>query len=205
MSLSKIKENITLDFLLNEKESIFFERKWVFSPDGKKNFTASKLADSIIWMLNANGWLIVLWINNGEIQDLKNLDNTRLNDFKQVVHDFILPSALVKMEEIYIDKNDIVTLVLENNVMKSKKTISKKIMGRIEKLFFTLNDTEKLILKFLLEKWEWTKLEIAKEIKVSEKTVRRYLKKFIDLGLVLNLSWKQRWNDIIYSINYKEN
>ncbi len=101
--LSKYDTKITLDFLLKEKESVIFERKWIFKPDGDIWFSPSKVASEIIWMLNADGGILVLWINSGEIQDLKLLSNTKFNDYLQVVHQFITPPAIVKLEEIYID------------------------------------------------------------------------------------------------------
>jgi hypothetical protein len=44
-------------------------------------------------------------------------------------------------EPEYTDNNDIVTLILKNNVLKSEDTISEVIMKKIEKIYENTNDT----------------------------------------------------------------
>ncbi len=106
--VSKYDTKVTLDFLLNEKESVIFERKWIFKPNWEIGFSPSKVANEIIWMLNADGGILVIGIHDTHIQDLKTLDNTKYNDYLQVVHNFINPSALVHCEAIMIGEKTIV-------------------------------------------------------------------------------------------------
>lgn len=101
--LSKIDLRLTLDYILNNPEGITFERKWLFKPNWELGLTVGKLSNSIIWMLNAEGWIIVLWVNDWEIQDLWQLDNTKLNDFRQIWKDIIIPPSNIEIEEIDID------------------------------------------------------------------------------------------------------
>ena len=101
--LSKYDTKITLDYILNKPESVIFERKWIFKPNWDIWFKPVKVSNEIIWMLNADGWTLIIWVNNWEIQDLNKLDNITLNNYKQVVLDNINPPTLVKIEEIIID------------------------------------------------------------------------------------------------------
>ncbi|EKD44198.1 MAG: hypothetical protein ACD_71C00215G0005 [uncultured bacterium (gcode 4)] len=106
--ISKIDSKLTLEFILHAKESVIFERKWVFKPDGSIGFTPSKLADVIIGMLNAEGWVIVLWVSNGEIENLKTLENEKYHNYIQVVQDMILPPVFIQIEEVIIDEKIII-------------------------------------------------------------------------------------------------
>gem|GEM_PF-4050157 len=53
-------------------------------------------------------------------------------------------------EPEYIDKNDMVTLILKNNISKNDDTISERTMKEVEKIFITLNDSQKQILNYLI-------------------------------------------------------
>jgi ATP-dependent DNA helicase RecG len=103
--ISKIDSKLTLEFILNNSESVIFERKWIFKPNWSIWFKPTKVANQIIWMLNADGWVLVIWVNDWNIQDLNELDNIVLNDYKQVVHEFILPPALIQIEEVIISES----------------------------------------------------------------------------------------------------
>jgi len=128
--ISKVDTKLTLDFLLNSSESVIFERKWIFKPNWNIWFKPTKVANEIIWMLNADGWVLVIWINNWTIQDLNKLGNVKLNDYKQVVHDFIIPPTLVKIEEIKIDWK----LILIYHINSDKERIFCR--KKSEKVFF---------------------------------------------------------------------
>lgn len=103
MSLSVYHSNITKEFLLESEENVFYDRKGVFTPNGDVWFTPGKLSNSLVGMLNADGWIIALWVSNWTFENLYDLSNVKLNDFKQVVHDFITPPATITIEEIEID------------------------------------------------------------------------------------------------------
>lgn len=100
--ISKINDKIDLNFLINKKEDIYFERKWVFNMKWELNIISSKILNSIIWMLNAEWWILVLWVNNWKIEDLRNLNNVKFNDFKYITFE-IQPPCSVVVEELDID------------------------------------------------------------------------------------------------------
>ena len=69
---------------------------------GEKDIKPTKIADELIGMLNADGGALVFGVSdNGEIQDLKTLDN--LDAYRKLVFDFIHPSCNIQLEEIEID------------------------------------------------------------------------------------------------------
>lgn len=160
--LSKIDTKLTLDYILNNSEWIFFERKGIFKPNWKLGLTISKLANSIIWMLNADGWVIVLWINNWKIQDLSNLSNTKLNDYKQVVKDMIIPPANVEIEEIKIKGK----LILFYHINPDKEKV------------FCRKDNEKVYLRIWDETQELNRDWIRKL--EYDKSIRRFEDEIID-------------------------
>ena len=155
-TLSKFDTKITLDYILNKNESVLFERKGIFKPDWIIWFKVTKVAEEIIWMLNADGWILILGVNSWEIQDLNKLNNIKLNDYKQVVFDYIQPPALVKIEEILIDNK----LILIYHIEPDRERI------------FCRKDNEKVFFR----NWDET-IELDREwVKVLEynKTIRNF-------------------------------
>lgn len=156
MVLSKIDTKITLDFILNKNESVLFERKGIFKPDWTIWFKVTKVAEEIIGMLNADGGILVLWVNDWVIQDLKKLDNTKFNDYKQVIFDYIQPPALVQIEEVIIDNK----LILIYHIEADRERI------------FCRKDNEKVFFR----NWDET-IELDREwVKTLEynKTIRQF-------------------------------
>jgi len=98
MSISKIHPELTLEFILDDGESSHFERK-------SFEVTTSKLSNSIIWMANAEGWVIVLWIRDNTFEDWRLLSNIRLNDFRQIWIEFIAPPCNFQIEEVEVQWN----------------------------------------------------------------------------------------------------
>ena len=97
-SISKINTLITQEYLQKQPENQYFERKGL----GEKDIKPTKIADELIGMLNADGGALVFGVSdNGEIQDLKTLDN--LDAYRKLVFDFIHPSCNIQLEEIEID------------------------------------------------------------------------------------------------------
>ena len=95
--ISTINTAITEEYLQTRTESQYFERKGV-------NSRATKVADEIIGMLNADGGVLALGVSDtGEIQDLKTLTAANLNKFHTLAIDFIHPACDVEIEEIIID------------------------------------------------------------------------------------------------------
>jgi ATP-dependent DNA helicase RecG len=83
-------------------ESLYFERKGVMP----ENIKASKLANELIGMLNADGGVLALGVaDNGALQDLEALDSRVVNQYRKICQDFIKPSPKIHIEEINIDGN----------------------------------------------------------------------------------------------------
>ena len=93
--LSKKDSLITLDYLKNQKENQYFERKG-------RDTKAGKIAEELIGMANADGGILVFGVaDNGEIQDLNQLGD-KLDDYRKLVFDFIAPPCQIELEEVLI-------------------------------------------------------------------------------------------------------
>jgi len=199
--ISNIDSKLTLDFILNNSESVIFERKWVFKPDWTIWFKATKVANQIIWMLNADGWVLVIWVNDWEIQDLNKLNNIQLNDYIQVVLEFILPPALVEVEKVDIEWK----LIIIYHIKSDKERI------------FCRKDNEKVFLRNWDETIElnrdWVrKLEYDKTIRKFEEEKREdFLEEDFNIEIIenyknkINFSWSHK--DLLVNRNLatKEN
>ncbi len=105
--ISNIDSRITLDFLKTAREDQYFERKWIEEAWLKP----IKLANEIIGMLNADGWILVLWVaDNGEIQDLKTINPDLLDQYRTVCFDHIKPPANIKLEEVELEGGKLIFL-----------------------------------------------------------------------------------------------
>jgi len=124
--ISNRNNKITLDFLLNSPEWIYYERKSIW-------ITPSKLANSIIAMANAEWGIIALWVNDWNIEDLKSLNNTKFNNFKQIWIDHIKPPCNFNIEEIEIDWKLIFLYHVEPDFERlfSKKDWAKNLFNSI--------------------------------------------------------------------------
>ena len=97
MTISKINSQITIEYLQENSENQYFERKGL----GTK---PSKIANELIGMLNADGGVLVLGISDtGKIEGLQELSDKELSDYRSLVADFISPPYKVKLEEVYIE------------------------------------------------------------------------------------------------------
>jgi len=204
-TISEYDSKITLDYILNKKESVIFERKWIFKPDWNIWLKPTKVANVIIWMLNADGGTFVLWINNWKIQDLNKLNNTQLNDYKQVVFDFIWPPALVKIEEINIEWK----LILIYHINENRERIFYR-KDNEEIYFRNWDETIKLDrewVKFLeynkfIRNFEEEKRKDFEEIYFRKSVLEFYKNKinfswnYNDLLVYRNLAVKKNWNYI---------
>jgi len=203
--LSKFDTKLTLDYILNTKESVIFERKWVFKPNWDIGFTPSKVADVIIGMLNAEWWVLVLWINKGVIEDLNNLWNTKLNDYKQVIHDMVTPPCFIQIEEITIDWK----LILFYHVESDKERVFARKDN--EKVFFrNWDETKELDRDWVrkleydksIRKFEDEKREDFEEVDFRKSVLDFYKKKinfewdYNDLMVYRNLAVKEKWKYI---------
>ncbi len=155
-SISGYNSKLTLDFILNSKESIYFERKSCL-------ITPSKLANSIIAMANAEWWVIILWVNNWEIENVQNLANTKYNDFKQIWIDYIKPPCNFEIEEVIIDWKTIIIYHIEPDY---------------ERLFSKKNDSEDVYLRI----WDETRKLNRDEVRKLEydRSIRKYEDEIIE-------------------------
>lgn len=98
--ISKFNTIITKEYLQQQRENQYFERKGL----GEKEIKPTKIAEELIGMLNADGGVLVFGISDkGEIQDLKTLAN--LDAYRKLVFDFVDPPCTIELEEIEIDGN----------------------------------------------------------------------------------------------------
>lgn len=203
--ISKYDSKITLNYILNKNESVIFERKWIFNPNWKIWLKPIKVANAIIWMLNADWGTFILWINEWKIQDLNKLNNTELNDYKQVVFDFILPPAFIEIEEVIIDWKLILIYHIDSN---RERIFSRK--DNEEVYFRNWDETIKLDrewVKFLEYNKFIRNFEDEKREDFDEKSFRKSVLDFYknkinfqwnynDLLVYRNLAIKKDWNYI---------
>lgn len=203
--LSQYDTKITLDYILNQVESVIFERKWIFKPNWDIWFKVTKVAEEIIWMLNADWWILILWVNNWKIQDLNTLNNVQLNDYKQIIFDYIKPPTLVKIEEVIIDKK----LILIYHIESDKERIFCRKDN--EKVFFrNWDETIELDREWVklleynktIRKFEDETREDFEEIYFRQSVLKYYKNKinfewsYNDLLVYRNLAIKREWNYI---------
>tara|TARA_R110002096_G_scaffold376724_9_gene570508 strand:+ start:2026 stop:3444 length:1419 start_codon:yes stop_codon:yes gene_type:complete len=93
-----------LDEIRHGPESQFFDRK-------SCRIKPSKLANHVIGMLNASGGVIALGIgDDGEIEDLREMEENDLDQFRKIVIEFVSPSALVEIEEVELESGELIFL-----------------------------------------------------------------------------------------------
>ena len=104
-SISKIDPQLNLEYLKNNSENQYLERKGF----GEDKLRPTKLANEIIGMLNASGGVIVLGISNkGDIQDLNKIDNKILDQYRKICFDLIKPPANIELEEIILESGELI-------------------------------------------------------------------------------------------------
>lgn len=119
-----------------------------------------------------------------------------LNEGVPRIYESMEKSMLSKPE--YSDQENTVKLVLRNKVADHKWTISEKVMGKIEKKWSTLNDTQKRIITYLFRNHQSTAKELSDEIGVSLQAIRPYLAEFCDSDILDRVSKKQRDANALY-------
>ncbi len=101
-SFSNHNSGLTLDGICNGIENQYLERKG-------RDTKATKLANEMIGMLNANGGVIAFGVSNdGAIEDLSILSN--LDDYRRISNDLIKPPANVELEEITLAGGELIFL-----------------------------------------------------------------------------------------------
>lgn len=203
--VSKIDSKITLEYILNAKESIIFERKWIFKPNWDIDLKPTKVAETIIWMLNADWWTFVLWVRDWEIEDLNKLDNIKLNDYKQVVLDYISPACNIEIEDFFVDGKLILIYHIDPDrervfFRKDNEEVFLRNWDENRKLdrnWVRKLEYDKSIRKFEEEKrWDFIESDFRKSIIEYYKTKINYQKDYNELLVNRNLAVKDNGNYI---------
>ncbi|MDP8050880.1 ATP-binding protein [Pasteurella atlantica] len=178
--VSNINTSITINYLKTKKENQYFERKRF----GEKEIKASKIAEELIGMLNADGGVLAFGVcDNGEIQDLSSLiEEDKLNTYRSLIIDYITPACNIQLEEVNINDKLIFLYHVEQD---------------IERIFFR-KDNKQVFLRVLdtnrkLELDGIKKLEYDKNIRRFEEEVVKNFD-FEDLDLNLLKEYKQKIN-----------
>lgn len=103
----------------------------------------------------------------------------------------------------YSEKNGTVYLVLRNTISRHSKTIHDEVMEKITADWRQLNDTQRKILLFLFTRHTATLGDIVDYVQINENTVRSYLNKMIEEGMLDRLSDKQRDKNALYRFKKK--
>lgn len=115
MNISKVKPNITIEYLKNTPESLYFDRK-------RAKISSQDLANEIASFANANGGMIAVGItDDGLIEGFNLYGSKKLNDFQKLVTNYLNPSPIYECELIdiknYKEENDNILLFYIEPVM----------------------------------------------------------------------------------------
>src|SRR5690554_6800706 len=176
--ISTVNTLITEDYLVTKKENQYFERKGL----GEKDIKASKIAEELIGMLNADGGVLAFGISDsGEIQDLIALGD-KLDAYRTLIMDFIHPACNVELEEVLIRGNLVFLYHVEQEV---ERIFSRKDN---EQVFLRIIDTNRRLNRDDVKKLEY------------DKTIRRFEEETVtdfdleDLDMELLNSYKEKLN-----------
>ena len=108
MRISKINSNITMEYLINIPENLYFERK-------RAKISFQDLANEIASFANANGGIIAVGItDNGLIEGFNAYGISKLNDCQKVVSRYLKPVPIYECELIKLknskDEDDCILL-----------------------------------------------------------------------------------------------
>ena len=120
----------------------------------------------------------------------------QLNEGVSRIYESMQKSMLSTPE--YKEENGTVYLTLRNKISGHSKTIHDSVMEKIEQNWHECNETQKKIFVYLFTRHKATLSEIVKYVAINENTVRGYLNKFIEDGLLDKLSAKQRDINALY-------
>jgi ATP-dependent DNA helicase RecG len=146
ISISKINTLLTREYLENQQENQYFERKGL----GEKDIKPSKIADELIGMLNADGGVLVFGVSDkGEIQDIRNLD--KLDDYRKLIFNFIRPSCNIQLEEIEVEGKLLFVFHVEQEL--------ERVFCRSdnENVFLRVHDENRLLDRDRIKKLEYDK------------------------------------------------
>lgn len=176
--ISKYNSIITVDYLKNQVENQYFERKGL----GGELLKPGKIAEELIGMLNADGGILVFGVSDkGEIQDL-NILGDKLKEYRKIVFDYIDPACNVDFEEIVIENKLIFLFHVEQDIER----------------IFQRKDTETVFLRNYDDNRKLNRDQI-KQLEY-DKTIRKFEEELVsdfdleDLDYQLLEQYKQKLN-----------
>lgn len=178
--LSNVNSVITVDYLKNQSENQYFERKGI----GKELIKPAKIAEEIIGMLNADGGTLVFGVSDsGEIQNLNTLGDS-LNQYRKLIFEFIDPPCNVELEEIEVEGNLLFIFHVEQDIER----------------IFQRKDTEDVFLRVHDDNRKLNREQI-KQLEY-DKTIRKFEEEFVE-DFDLNDLDVELLNEYKKKLNYK--
>lgn len=135
-----------IETLLSQLESQYFDRK-------SAKINISKLTETIVGFANADGGVIAIGINNGNIEGVNEQGNIKINDFIQCGFDKCFPSVRLKHEFIEVIKDNgrsdrILLLEIEPSVNVVHTTESDVVFLRVGDETKKLNHEQRTNLEY---------------------------------------------------------
>lgn len=189
--ISNINSILTKQYLKSQPENQYFERKGL----GEKDIKATKIAEELIGMLNADGGVLVFGVSDsGEIQDLNQISD-KLDEYRKLIFDFIQPPCHIHLEEILVDEKLIFIFHVEHDY---ERIYSRKDN---DKVFLRVADSNRELNREQIKKLEY------------DKNIRRFEDEIVpdfnpdDLDNALLTEYQQKLNfkgdvlDLLYTRN----
>ena len=145
--ISNINSILTKQYLKSQPENQYFERKGL----GEKDIKATKIAEELIGMLNADGGVLVFGVSDsGEIQDLNQISD-KLDEYRKLIFDFIQPPCHIHLEEVLVDEKLIFIFHVEHDY---ERIYSRKDN---DKVFLRVADSNRELNREQIKKLEYDK------------------------------------------------
>lgn len=120
----------------------------------------------------------------------------QLNEGVSRIYESMEKSMLSEPE--YKEENGNVYLTLRNKISEHSKTIDDKVMKMIETNWRDYNDTQRKVFNYLFVKHTGTVKDLSNYTGINQNTIRAYLNGFIDNGILIRNSNKQRDKNALY-------
>lgn len=140
------KDYLDINNLIRINESQYFDRK-------SASIKINKLVEAIVAFANANGGIIAIGIDNGNITGIKSQGNKKINDFIQAGFDYVIPSA--KVSPVFIDvvnksgeQDQVLLLEIDSSFDRVHKTTADEVFLRVGDQSKRLNFEQRLNLEY---------------------------------------------------------
>lgn len=114
----------------------------------------------------------------------------QLNEGVSRIYEYMEKSMLSSPE--YVERNKNIYLTLRNKISNHSKTITEIVMKKIDNNWKEFNDTQRKIIQFLFKHHQGTIEELEEYTNINKNSIRGYLNKYIEEGIVERKSKKQR-------------